>query len=310
MASDPPRPDRPAAEAAAAPASGTAAAGLGFGVGLRTPFAEALATTDRAVDWIEVTPENWVRHGGRRRRLLDACLERFPAVPHSVSLSLGGADPLDADFLAAIDRLSRRMCGGAGAPWWSDHLCYSTVNGALTHDLLPLPLSDEAADRAIARTREVMEQVESPFLVENITFYSRMPGSHLDEASFVSRVVEESGCGLLLDVNNVWVNGQNQGFDAFECLDRLPLHRVRQIHVAGHTRRGEVIIDTHIGPIIEPVWALYRHAIARIGHPVATLIEWDQDIPPLGQVLDEVDRARTEAAAALAGAAASAEVAP
>ena len=267
----------------------------GFGVGLRTPFATEIATTARAVDWLEVTPENWVTLGGRKRRMLDACIERFAVVPHTVSLSVGGRDPLDPAFLSAIDALCRRT----RAPWWSDHLCYSTVNGAYTHDLLPLPLSDEAADLAIARVRQVMERVETPFLVENITFYAHMPGGNLDEATFLGRVVEESGCGLLLDVNNVWVNARNHGFDARAFIDRLPLHAVRQIHVAGHTRKDGVIIDTHIGPIIDEVWALYRHALSRIGHPVATLVEWDQDIPPLDEVLDEVDRARAEAAAAL-----------
>ena len=268
----------------------------GFGVGLRTAFAAEIATAERAPDWLEVTPENWVRHGGRRRRHLDACIERFAVVPHSVSLSLGGPDALDGSFLAAIDDLCRR----AGSPWWSDHLCYSTVNGAQTHDLLPLPLSEEAAERAAARAREVMRRVETPFLVENITFYSHMPGGDLDEAGFLRRVVEEADCGLLLDVNNVWVNAENHGFDARAFVDRLPLERVRQIHVAGHTRIDRVIIDTHIGPVIDEVWALYRYAIARIGRPVPTLIEWDQEIPPLGVILDEVDRARAESAAALA----------
>jgi uncharacterized protein (UPF0276 family) len=272
----------------------------GFGVGLRTPFARELLASERAghvVDWIEVTPENWVLFGGRKRRILDACIERFPTAPHSVSLSLGGPDPLDADFLGAVDALCRR----AGAPWWSDHLCFSSVDGAHTHDLLPLPLSGEAAARAAARAREVMARVETPFLVENITFYAHMPGGDLDESSFLARVVDEADCGLLLDVNNVWVNARNHGYDARAFIDRLPLGRVRQIHVAGHTRIGRVIVDTHIGPVIDDVWALYRHAIARIGRVVPTLVEWDQEIPALDVVLDEVDRARAECAAALAG---------
>ena len=271
----------------------------GFGVGLRTAFVEevaGIANGERAPDWLEVTPENWVCHGGRRRRHLDACIERYPVVPHSVSLSLGGPDPLDQEFLAAVDALCRRT----GAPWWSDHLCYSTLGGAHTHDLLPLPLSEEAAERAAARARQVMARVETPFLVENITFYAHMPGGDMDEPAFLRRVVEEADCGLLLDVNNVWVNARNHGFDERAFIDRLPLERVRQIHVAGHTRRDRVIIDTHIGPIIDEVWALYRHTIARMGARCRRWWSGTRRSLPLGQVLDEVDRARAESAAALA----------
>jgi uncharacterized protein (UPF0276 family) len=263
----------------------------GIGVGLRRPFAQDLLATTRHVDWLEITPENWIRYGGHARRLLDACGERWPIVPHSVSLSVGGPDPLDEEFLDGIDALCRRV----RAPWWSDHVCYSSAGGAQLHDLLPLPFSDEAVAHTAARARAVQARVETPLALENATFYAHMPGGTMDEAAFLRAVVEEAGCGLLLDVNNVYVNALNHGGDPRAFIDRLPLERVVQIHVAGHTRRDDVVIDTHIGPVIDPVWELYRHTIARIGRLVPTLVEWDQEIPPLDVVLDEVDRARREA---------------
>jgi uncharacterized protein (UPF0276 family) len=274
----------------------------GIGVGLRREFAdEILAAHERGrrVDWLEITPENWMFRGGRPRRLLDECAERWPISPHAVSLSIGGLDPLDDPFLDAMERL----CRDVGAPWWSDHLCYSTVNGRPTHDLLPLPFTDEAVAWSGARAREVQRRIDAPLLLENATFYSHMPGATMDEAQFLVAALEAGDCGMLLDVNNVYVNSRNHGFDARAFLDRIPLDRVRQLHVAGHTLRGDTIIDTHIGPVIDEVWALYRYVIARAGRLIPTLVEWDQEIPPLHEVLDELDRARAHAEAALAAAA-------
>ncbi|HEX2568710.1 MAG TPA: DUF692 domain-containing protein [Polyangia bacterium] len=268
----------------------------GIGLGLRREFANELLLTERAVDWLEVTPENWVCFGGARARELAACAERWPLVSHSVSLSIGGPDPLDASLLGAIRDLARR----AAMPWWSDHLCYSTVNGHQLHDLLPLPRSDEAVEHVARRIASARDVVEAPFLIENISFYAEMPGSSLDDASFLRAVAEAASCDLLLDVNNVYVNSLNHGFDARAYIDRVPLERVREIHLAGHTPAEGVIIDTHIGPICDEVWALYRYTLGRAGRLVPTLIEWDQEIPALDVVLDEVDRARAEAARARA----------
>jgi uncharacterized protein len=271
----------------------------GIGLGLRRVFAEALLETRRQVDWLEITPENWMGFGGERSRVLSACAERWPMVSHSVSLSLGGPDPLDEELLQSIEALRRRF----DLAWWSDHVCYSTVNGHPVHDLLPLPTSSEAVEHTARRIQEAQRRVEAPLLVENISFYAHMPGGTMSDAAFIRQVVEHSGCELLLDVNNVYVNSLNHGFDARAYIDSLPLERVRQLHVAGHTRRKDVIIDTHIGPIIDEVWALYRYTLQRAGRLLPTLIEWDQDIPPVDGVLDEVDRARAEATAALAPAA-------
>jgi uncharacterized protein (UPF0276 family) len=275
----------------------------GIGVGLRRAFADDILTTSRRVDWLELTPENWVRYGGKSRRRLDAARERWPIVPHSVSLSIGGPDPLDEEFLCAMDELVRRI----GTPWWSDHVCYSSAGGAQLNDLLPLPFSDEAVEHTARRIEVVKRRVGAPLALENATFYAHMPGGTLDEATFLRAVLEAGDCGMLLDVNNVYVNSLNHGGDPRAFIDRMPLERVWQIHVAGHTVRDDVVIDTHIGPVIDPVWDLYRYTIARAGRLIPTLVEWDQDIPPLDEVLDEVDRARAHAEAALA---ATAPIAP
>ena len=268
----------------------------GIGLGLRKPFAAALLESGRKVDWLEVTPENWVFFGGRARRLLDACAERWPLVPHSVSLDVGGLGGLDPVFLGAVAALVKRT----GAPFWSDHLCYSSLHGRPLHDLLPLPFTQEAVENAALRARQSQDRVGAPLVLENATYYAVMPGAVMDEAAFLCAAVEESGCKLLLDVNNVYVNGQNHGFDPYAFIDRLPLAQVAQLHVAGHTRREELIIDTHIGPVADPVWDLYRYTLRRAGRLIPTLVEWDAEIPALDLVLDEVDRARAHAAAALA----------
>lgn len=267
----------------------------GIGVGLRLAFVEELATTRRQVDFVEITPENWATFGGRRRRQLEACLERFPCIAHSVSLSIGGLEPLDSEFLDAMAALTERL----DSPFFSDHVCYSTVAGQPVHDLLPLPFTHEAVAHLAGRIRQTEAHLGRPLVLENATFYSHMPGAELDEADFLRATLEQGGCDLLLDLNNVYVNSRNHGFDPYAFVDRMPLERVRYLHLAGHTQRENVIIDTHIGPIIEPVWALYRHTLRRAGRLVPTLIEWDQDIPALDEVLDELDRARDLADEAL-----------
>lgn len=253
------------------------------------------------VDFLEVTPENWLFRGGAARRLFERCVERWPTVSHSVSLSVGGPDPLDGGLLDGVRALSRRI----EAPFWSDHLCWSSFGGAPLHELLPLPFTDEAAEHVARRVREAEARVETPLVLENATYYVRMPpdgDSAMGEADFLCATLERAGCGLLLDVNNVYVNAQNHGYDARAFIDRMPLERVRQLHLAGHTVEELALIDTHIGPIPEPVWALYRHTLRRAGRLIPTLIEWDAELPPLAVLLGEVDRARAEATRALDGA--------
>jgi uncharacterized protein (UPF0276 family) len=263
----------------------------GVGLGLRHEFAEALVDRFCRIDWLEITPENWMQFGGRRRRVLDACAERWPIVPHSVSLSVGGGDPLDDVFLDSLSTLCRQV----GAPYASDHLCYSTLGGAYTHDLLPLPFTEEALEHTVRRMVAATQRLELPLILENVSTYAVMPGASMDEVSFLCGVLEATSCGLLLDVNNVFVNSQNHGFDPYAFLDRIPYDRVVQIHIAGHARREDVLIDNHVGPVPDAVLALYRHALSRAGRMVPTLLEWDTDIPPLDRLLDELDRIRLQA---------------
>ncbi len=267
----------------------------GIGLGLRRPFASDLLKTDRRVDWLEVTPENWVNLGGQRAHLFAACAERWPMISHSVSLSIGGPDPLDGALLSALEALRRQV----KFEFWSDHLCYSSANGRQLHDLFPLPFNEEAVEHVAGRVREAQARVDAPLLLENASFYANMPGGTMDEPGFVRAVVERAGCGLLLDVNNVYVNSLNHGFDPRAYIDQMPLERVRELHLAGHTPMDGVVIDTHIGPIPDAVWELYRYTLEKAGRLVPTLIEWDQEIPPVDVVLDELDRAREHASAVL-----------
>jgi uncharacterized protein (UPF0276 family) len=204
-----------------------------------------------------------------------------------VGLNIGGPDALDEDYVTRLGALVKRV----DAPFFSDHLCYSRLGGVHLHDLLPLPFTEEAVEHVVPRVREVMARVGRPFLLENPSYYAAMPGGTLAEADFLRHVVEQADCGLLLDVNNVYVNAKNHGYDPRAFVDALPLERVVQIHLAGHEVLPDVIIDTHGAQVCDDVWALYRYTLERTG-PVSTLIEWDQDIPSLEAVLDEADRAR------------------
>ncbi len=260
---------------------------LGAGIGLRREFYAQLPETTRALDWVEIIPENFLTLGGRPQRALEACAERWTVLSHGVALNVGGPGPLDEDYLSRLKALVERV----DAPFFSDHLCYTRLGGVYLYDLLPLPFSEEAVEHVVPRVREVMDRVERPFLLENPSYYARMPGGTLEEATFLRHVAEQADCGLLLDVNNVYVNSQNHGYEPRAFVDALPLERVVQIHLAGHERQPDVILDTHGAEVCDEVWELYRYVLERTG-PVSTLIEWDQDIPSMDAVLDEADRAR------------------
>lgn len=261
---------------------------LGVGVGLRREHFASLPATARPLDWVEVTPETFVGVGGRARQALLACRARWPIVPHGVSLDVGGPDPLDDAYLDGL----RRLCDEVDAPYFSDHLSFCRLGGVYLYDLLPLPMNEAAVAHVAPRIRAAAARVGRPFLLENPTYYEVMPGSTLDEATFLARVVEAADCGLLLDLNNVHVNALNHGYDPVAFLDALPLERVGQVHLAGHDVRPGVVLDTHRGPVPDPVWRLYERLLARTG-PVTTLIEWDTAVPAdPGPLLDEADRAR------------------
>ncbi|MEM7151350.1 MAG: DUF692 domain-containing protein [Myxococcota bacterium] len=259
----------------------------GVGIGLRREHFAAIGGCDRALDWLEIIPENYVGRGGLVRRNLAQCRERWPVVAHGVSLSLGGPDPLDLEYVAGLKQLLDEL----EAPFYTDHLCYATIGGRNFYDLLPLPFSEEAVVHCAGRIRELADRLERPVGVENISYYAEMPGGSLSEGEFVSAVVTEAGCGLLLDVNNVYVNARNHDEDPVAALESLPLDAALQVHLAGHIEEGGRLLDNHGAPVLDEVWSLYRHALSKTG-PVPTLIEWDTDIPPLDRVLDEADRAR------------------
>lgn len=259
----------------------------GVGISLRHEHYRAVLETQRRIDWLEVQPENFMGRGGVSAHTLVSCAERHPVLFHGVALNLGGIEPLDGDYLRHVRGLLDRH----DSPWFSEHLSYSRAGGKNLHGLLPLPRSVEAATHLAERISQVENELGRSLVVENISAYGTMPGSELTEGEFVSEVVERSGAGLLLDINNLYVNAHNLGFSAEQELAKFPLHRVRQIHLAGHRTHGELLLDDHGSSVADEVWALYR-AVLRIVGPVPTLIEWENHVPELDVLLDEADLAR------------------
>lgn len=261
---------------------------LGFGVGLRSAHLAQVLREAPAIDWFEVISENYLDSHGWRRHALQQLAGRYPLVMHGVSLSIGSTDPLDFAYLDSLKQLARDI----DARWISDHLCWTGVAGQTTHDLLPLPLNDATLAHVVARIRTVQDMLERPLVLENPSSYARFQADTLPEWEFIARMADESGCGLLLDVNNVQVSSVNHGFDPVRYIDALPAHRVVQIHLAGHRDCGDHLLDTHDAPVCDAVWRLYRHAIGRCG-PVSTLLEWDAQIPELDVLHAEVLKARS-----------------
>ena len=264
----------------------------GFGLGLRKEHHADILACEQPLDFVEVISENFMACGGRPMRTLDAVRERHPVAMHGVSMSLGSTDGLDPDYIAELKALARRV----DPLWISDHLCWTRVGGYATHDLLPLPYTDEALDTCIANIIRAQDMLERPLLIENPSSYVTFAQSTMSEWQFLARLTEETGCYLLLDVNNVYVSGVNHGFDHNDFLNGIPADRVRQIHLAGHSDGPEgMLIDTHDAPVCPEVWALYEAAVRRFG-VCATMIERDDGIPPLCDLLEELDLARSLAA--------------
>jgi len=269
---------------------------LGVGVGLRTAHYREILEHLPRVDWFEVLSDNYLHTRGRPLEILDQIAERYPLVMHGVSLSIGSTDPLDHDYLRQLKQLRDRI----GARWVSDHLCWTGVTGRNTHDLLPLPFSEEALLHVARRVREVQDFLQAPLVLENPSSYLEFAGTPLREWEFLKGVVELADCGILLDVNNVYVSAKNHGFSAEEYVRNVPLDRVVQIHVAGHTDYGTHVIDSHVGPVPDPVWQLLAR-VRELGADAPVLLEWDSDIPALDVVLADAERARV--ALTVAGAA-------
>jgi uncharacterized protein (UPF0276 family) len=263
----------------------------GFGLGLRPAHYRDFLDAPQRVDWLEATSENYMVPGGNPLRVLDALRERYPVVLHGVSMSIGSAQGLDTRYLRELAALAARV-----KPLWvSDHLCWTGVHGRQLHDLLPLPYSEEALRVVVRNVRQAQDALGRRLVLENVSSYAAFRESTLTEWEFLAAVAEEADCLLLLDVNNVYVSSVNHGYDAEAFIDALPAGRVQQMHVAGHTHHGTHIVDTHDHPVADPVWALYRRACTRFG-PVATLLERDDRMPPLAELVGELDRARREAA--------------
>ncbi len=259
----------------------------GVGISLRPEHHGAILATERRVDWLEIQPENYMRQGPRAQWALDACSERWPLIAHGIALSLGSPDPLSSDYLGDLARVLERI----DAPYFSEHASFASAGGMSFHELLPLPFSERMADHLAARIREARDAIALPLSVENITYYAVMPSSAMSEGAFLTRVLDEADAGLLLDLNNVYVNAINHGQSPERVLHDLPLARTKQIHLAGHCREGDLLIDDHGSAVPEPVWELYRAALERLG-PIPTLIEWENNLPSVDRVLDEADKAR------------------
>jgi uncharacterized protein len=260
---------------------------LGLGVGLRNRHFDDILRTWPAVDWFEAISENFMDSGGRPRAVLRQIAERYPVVLHGVSMSIGSSDPLDLGYLSRL----RRLADEVSARWVSDHLCWTGMLGINSHDLLPMPLTEAALAHVTARVRQVQDQLERPLVLENPSTYLRFRDSSISEPDFLRALCDDTGCQLLLDVNNVYVSCFNAGTDPLDYLAAFPFDRVVQLHLAGHQHCGTHIIDTHDQPVADAVWALFHHAWQR-SHGAATLLEWDGDVPAFERVHAEVLRAR------------------
>ena len=268
---------------------------LGFGVGLRRTHFNSIfehltassALEGERIDFLEVLVENFMGFGGRPRAVLDRAAASWPLVFHGVGLSIGALEPLDEDYLRPLFNLIERV----HPLWFSDHLSYSSAFGVDYHDLIPLPFTDSVARHVAARIDVLQGRSSIPFLIENPSYYIEYQDSDLLEVDFINEVLERSGCGLLLDINNVYVNAQNHGYDPYDFIDRLRLDRVARLHMAGHTPLDGVIVDTHGQDVPNAVYALFAYTLARTG-PVSTLLERDHAIPPIETLAAENARIR------------------
>ncbi len=268
---------------------------LGLGVGLRSVHFPHILHNWPEVDWFEVISENFMDSGGRPRYVLEQIAERYPVVMHGVSLSIGSTDPLDLNYLTKLKRLAQAV----NPLWISDHLCWTGVLGLNAHDLLPIPLNEETLRHVVQRVREAQDFLERPLVLENPSSYVTFAGSTMTEWEFLTRMARDADCGLLLDVNNVYVSSINHDFDPVEFVSNVPHERIVQIHLAGHTDCRTHLIDTHDSHVIDPVWELYRLAHQYTGG-VSTLLEWDAKIPPFPVVHAEVLKSKQYMTAALA----------
>src|SRR5436853_2033317 len=261
-------------------------ADYGVGIGLRIPHYQHIFEKKPVVDWFEIISENFMVDGGRPLEVLDQILEQYRVVQHGVSMYFGSAEKLNREHLTKLKRLVKRT----NTPWLSDHLCWGSVDGRYTHDLLPMPYTKAVARHTAQKIRQSRDFLEVPIAVENVSSYAEFHASEMSEWEFLSEVVELADCGILLDVNNIYVSSMNHSFNPNDYVDNVPHHRVAQIHIAGHTKYEKYILDTHDHAVIDPVWKLYARAIKQCGN-TATLLEWDAHIPSFNEVHHEALKA-------------------
>ncbi len=260
---------------------------LGFGLGLRPQHYKEILEDSPNIDWFEVISENYMVPGGNPLRMLDRIAERYPVVMHGVSLSIASTAPLDMNYLTGLKALAARV----NPKWISDHLCWTGVHGINLHDLLPVPYTEEALCHVVDRVSRVQDFLGRRIAIENVSSYMEYACSEMSEWDFVGELARRADCWLLLDVNNVFVSGINHTFVPTAFLDAIPQERVVQFHLAGHSESNECLIDTHDEPVCEEVWELYGVALERFG-PISTMIERDDKIPPLADLVAELERAR------------------
>jgi uncharacterized protein (UPF0276 family) len=264
---------------------------LGFGLGLRTDHYQHILDHRPAIDWFEALSENYMVAGGKPKYFLHKIREQYPIVLHGVSMSIGSTDPLDENYLLSLQALIDEI----EPEWVSDHLCWTGVSGVNTHDLMPLPYTEEAIANVVERIVRVQDWLKRPLLIENVSSYITYEHSGMSEWEFYTEVVERADCLMLLDLNNIYVSARNHDFDPLAYIDAINPERVQQFHLAGHTDNGDHVIDTHDHDVRDEVWDLYRHAISRFGS-VSTMIERDDNIPPFAELEAELAMARKIAA--------------
>lgn len=260
---------------------------LGFGLGLRTEHYETILNEKPSIDWLEIITENYLVPGGKPLHFLDKIREDYPMVMHGVSMSIGSCDPIDWDYLKQVKSLAQRI----QPQWLSDHICWTGVHHKNLHDLLPLPYTEEVIEHVADRIRQVQDFLGRQILIENVSSYIAYQDSLMPEWEFVKEIIQRADCYMLLDVNNVYVSGINHEFNPIDYITALPSDRIYQIHLAGHSDMGDYVIDTHDNDIIDPVWNLYADTLRSHG-AISTMIERDDNIPPLSELLNELNHAK------------------
>lgn len=267
---------------------------LSFGLGLRTQHYNDFLNTKQPVDWLEVISDNYMVNGGKPLAMLDRIRADYPVTMHGVSMSLGSVNGLDQEYLKNLKALEQRI-----QPMWvSDHLCWGGVHGRKLHDLMPLPFTQEALEVVSRNIRHAQDYLQRPLVIENVSSYVEFKDSEMTEWAFLTEICNQTGCQLLLDINNIYVSAFNHGFSPFEFVDGVPKEHIRQFHLAGHQDNGDHLIDTHDHPVCTGVWELYEYALNRFG-AIPTMIERDDNIPPLSELLEELETAKAIASKVL-----------